>query len=492
MSQKQNVLLIYPGNIQSITKRMPLSILFLAESLIKEGYTPVLLDMQVDSFSKDLLRDTVCVGISTLTGGQINYGLAVARLIREANPEIPIVWGGIHPSIMPEQTARHPLVDYVVYGEGETAFPILVQALSSKSDMTKVPNLAYREGNGVRTSPKMPFINFNRANTLPYELLSLSKYQTSTRFEYQSSRGCPQGCLFCYNKGFNEFKWRAKDTAIVLDELEYIEKKFNPEYLFFVDDEFFIHRKRAQEIVSGMIDRGFGFKWKASIRIDTVNSYGKDMLDLLDRSRFMEMVMGAESGSDRILSLVKKKIKRADIVASARHLSGSKIIPQYSFMAGFPGETADDLGKTIDCIDELRKINSAIKINGLFFATPFPGTELFELACANGYRPPSILEEWADIDFILSYKNVPYIPQEFKRRLVVFAFIVRFRYLWMHSASFLQNAKNITTFKYWGFIAFRVLFKPFDALFRFRWRLRFTRFPVDIMIARLLLSKIAA
>lgn len=492
MAQKRNVLLVYPGNIKSITKRMPLSILYLAESLIKEGYDPVLLDMQVDSFSQDMLRDAVCAGISTLTGEQIKYGIAVADLIRRANPAIPIVWGGIHPSIMPEQTARHPLVDYVMYGEGEEAFPLLVKALDARGDCSAVPNLVFRQGSAVKSTPRIPFINFNRDNKLPYDLLPLSRYQTSTRFEYQSSRGCPHGCLFCYNEGFNQFKWRSKDSAIVLDELEQIKKRFNPQYLFFVDDEFFIHRKRAQDIMEGMLKRGLDFKWKAAIRIDTINASSREFLDLLDKSGCMEMPMGAESGSDRILALVKKKITRKDILASAGHTKGMRLVPQYSFMGGFPGETVDELNETVTCMDELWGINPEVKINGLFFATPFPGTQLFELAVANGYTPPLSLDEWGNIDFIMSYKNVPYVSREFTQKLVVFAFLVRFRYLWMHSASFLKNKKNMATFKYWGFVAFRILFSPFNVMFKVRWTNRFTAFPIDIFAARFVLSRIAA
>ncbi|MDD5675034.1 MAG: radical SAM protein [Chitinivibrionales bacterium] len=492
MSDRKKVLLIYPGNIKSITKRMPLSILFLAESLIEKGFDPVLLDMQVDQFDEKMLDNVVCVGISTLTGEQIKYGLSIATAIRACNPHIPLVWGGIHPSIMPEQTARHDLVDYVMCGEGEEAFPKLVQALLAGSDLSTVPNLRYEQDGTYKTTPNLPFLLFNKSNNLPYDLLSLPKYQTNTRIEYQSSRGCPHGCLFCYNKGFNAFKWRAKDSAIVLDELDKIEKRFNPEYLFFVDDEFFINRKRAQEIVTGMIARGFDFKWKATIRIDTLNTYDQAMLDLLDKSGFMEMAMGAESGSDKILNLVKKKIKRSDIVASAQRLAQSRMIPQYSFMSGFPTETIQDLHQTLDCMDELWSINKSIKVNGLFFATPFPGTELFDLAIQNGYKPPQDLAEWADIDFILSYKNVPYIPRSFTRELVVFSFIVRFRYLWMHTATFLNNPKNRSSAKYWGFVAFRVIFMPVNWIFSWRWRTRFTAVPLDVFAVRMLLSKIAA
>jgi radical SAM superfamily enzyme YgiQ (UPF0313 family) len=241
-----------------------------------------------------------------------------------------------------------------------------------------------------------------------------------------------------------------------------------------------------------LIDRGLTFKWKTSIRIDTVNSYDIEMLSLLEKSGFMEMVMGAESGSNRILNLVKKKITRQDILASAVHLVGKSIVPQYSFMSGFPTETIDDLHQTLDCIDELWKINKNIKVNGLFFATPFPGTELFDLAVAHGYKPPESLDKWADIDFILSYRDFPYIPKAFTRELVMFAYLVRFKFLWMHAATFLQNPKNRKSGKYWGFILFRIIFKPIDLLFTLRWRTRSTRLQFDVAAARFILSKIAA
>jgi len=107
------------------------------------------------------------------------------------------------------------------------------------------------------------------------------------------------------------------------------------------------------------------------------------------------------------------------------------------------------------------------QINGLFFATPFPGTQLFELAVANGYTPPLSLDEWGNIDFIMSYKNVPYVSREFTQKLVVFAFLVRFRYLWMHSASFLKNKKNMATFKYWGLLRSAFFFRPLTSCSRF-------------------------
>jgi anaerobic magnesium-protoporphyrin IX monomethyl ester cyclase len=483
------ILLIYPANSNTITKRMPLPILYLGEALIKHGYEPILLDMQVDVFSPSILDGVKFVGISTLTGQQIKYSISVAEQIRKLQPNVPIVWGGIHPTLMPEQTMESPLVDYVIRGEGEESFPQLIKALQTGIDLSTVPGLVYKQDNKMCLNQKSLFINFNKYNNLPYDLLSLSKYQTSIRMEYQSSRGCPYGCLFCYNRDFNKFKWRAKDANIVLDELQAIKERFNPTYLTIEDDEFFINKKRAEQIMQGMVERKLCFRWKTSIRIDSINSYDNDMLDLFDKSGFMEFATGAESGSNDTLLLIKKQINKDEILASARKLQQITTTPQYSFMTGFPGETVQDLRKTLDCIDELWKINKKIKVNGLFFATPFPGTGLYDLACSNGYQPPKSLEGWSALSFAESYKVVPYISEEFKRLFIVFSLIIKFKFLWMLSESFLQNRANRSTFKYWAFLIFHILFTPFKLIFNLRWKMRSVALPIDVFLVRLLLEK---
>ena len=258
----KKVLLIYPANIKTITKRIPLALLYLAESLLTKNYDPIILDLQVDNFNPIMLKDILCVGITTLTGPQILYGLKIAETIRAINPNIPIIWGGIHPSITYEQTIQHPLVDYIVYGEGEVTFLELVEAIDKKSKINQIPGVVYKEAGKIIVNTPRPFINFNKYNTLPYDLLSLSKYQTMDRFEYQSSRGCPFGCIYCYNKKYNFFKWRHKDSKIVLDELETIKNRFHSIILNLVDDEFFINKQRAFEIIKGMIERNIIFKWR--------------------------------------------------------------------------------------------------------------------------------------------------------------------------------------------------------------------------------------
>lgn len=493
-SYKKKCLLIYPGTLKIQVKRLPLSLLYLAESLLSiHHYEPIILDLQVDRFHPVFLKDVVCVGISTLTGKQIMYALKIAEKIKEINPNIPIIWGGIHPILTCQQTIKHPLVDYVVFGEGEETIKHLVQALDNGNKVDKILGVAHKQGEKVIINPPRPFINFNKYNNLPYDLLSISKYPTSNRFEYQSSRGCPYGCLFYYNKQFNFFRWRFKDSKIVIDELEKIKKIFNPTYLFLVDDEFFINKKRAFDIIKGLIERNIIFKWKPAVRIDMINTFTEEEFTLLEKSGCFELALGAESGSNRILKLIRKRITNKDIYESAKKSLHTKITPQYSFMSGFPTETKDELDETLNCIDQLWKINKKIKVNGLFLATPFPGTDLFNIVSKmKEYKVPDSLEEWGQIDLVYPKQSFAYIPDDLYKNFKIYNVIVQFIFLWMQSTSFLKVFKNINSLKYYKFFLFKILFFGFYLIFKFRWKKKFIKFPIDIVIMRNTLSKISS
>lgn len=489
-NSNKRVLLVYPGNISSISKRMPLSVLFLAESLISKGFDPVIWDMQVSTFDPSMTRNLLAAGISSLTGKQILYGLEAARKIREHVPEIPIIWGGIHATTMPEQTMENPFVDFIVQGEGEETLPELLECIAAAKLPVGVPGTVYESEGKVILNERRPFIQFNRYNNLPYDLLELSRYQTADRFEYQSSRGCPYGCSFCYNKKFNFFKWRAKESHIVLDELEAINRRFGSKTIHFVDDEFFIDRKRALEITSGIISRGLKFSWKPAIRIDAVNRYDKEFFETLARSGCYEFCMGAESGSDRMLQVINKKIRSEDILASARHLLSMDIgiVPQYSFLSGFPGEREEDLDATLDVIDKLWAINRKIKVNGLFIATPFPGTDFYEQAIsAPEYVAPKNLDEWGETNYLAVKKSIPYLSDRFYTRLKVYSTIIFFLYLWNHTVEYTSKTEHKVFRKYRQFLLFRFLFRPFHFLLSWRWKKRFTGIPLDVEIIRRIL-----
>ncbi|MCK4353364.1 B12-binding domain-containing radical SAM protein [candidate division WOR-3 bacterium] len=477
---KSKVLLISPGNKKDFTKRLPLALLFLAENLMANEYEPVILDMTVDNFSEGLLKNAICVGITSLTGRQILYGLQIAEQIRKLNPKLPIVWGGIHPSSLPVQTVRDPYVDIVVCGEGELTFLKIVTCLNNKQSLDGVEGIVYKENGEVFINKKRPFLNFDKRNYLPYDLLSLDKYQLSERFEYQSSRGCPYRCIFCYNHMFNACKWRMKSSNIVLEELEEIMRKFHPKTIFFVDDEFFINKKRVEKICKEIIEKNFDFKWHTTNRADIVAGYNNELLELLERSGCMSLAIGAESGSPKMLEFINKKITVEDTLESARKLSKTKITPVYSFVSGFPGETLNDLYMSLDLIDKLWKINSEARINGLFLAAPYPGTPFFQMAIEHKFIPPSSLGEWGTSNLLVSNRYNKWLPIKFLNELQLYSYLVRFLFMEMYTKAYLKRKELIRTLKYRLFIIFRLIFYPFFLLERIRWQHRNIKFPIDL------------
>jgi len=143
IDKKASVLLLYPktGMDMGSTVAPPHGLLTVAAPVLKDGYSVTLLDQRVQPVNRNIIAeylssDTICVAISAMTGTQILYALKLAQIVRDlTNGKVPIVWGGCHPSVMPEQTLEHENVDFVVNGEGDDTFLELVRALDHKKSL---------------------------------------------------------------------------------------------------------------------------------------------------------------------------------------------------------------------------------------------------------------------------------------------------------------------------------------------------------------------
>ena len=136
--QRPHCILLYPktGLDLGSTVAPPHALLTVAAPMLKAGYAVKLLDQRVERITEDVLRplissDLLAVGISTMTGTQVAFSLMLAKMIRAVAPNVPIVWGGCHPSVTPEQTLSHPLVDIVAVGEGDYTLLDIVEALGA-------------------------------------------------------------------------------------------------------------------------------------------------------------------------------------------------------------------------------------------------------------------------------------------------------------------------------------------------------------------------
>ncbi|MBN1870280.1 MAG: cobalamin-dependent protein, partial [Candidatus Omnitrophica bacterium] len=211
---KPDILFLYPktGMDFGSTIAPPHALLTVAAPILKAGYHVKLLDQRTHIITEHILKDylskdTICVGISTMTGTQIRNALILAQMVRNVTDgKVPIVWGGCHPSVAPEQTLANDKVDIVVSGEGDETFLELVQALAEKRSLKTVKGIYYTDGGKTVKTEKRPLLDVETLLPTPWELIDAEKYihpdmylKTSTRVLDigQTSRGCPFRCGFC-------------------------------------------------------------------------------------------------------------------------------------------------------------------------------------------------------------------------------------------------------------------------------------------------------
>jgi anaerobic magnesium-protoporphyrin IX monomethyl ester cyclase len=398
----KDVLLVFPGKYRAPNPQVPLSMLFLASWLIKEGFKPSIFDMRLQNIEDYKLGNPVLVGITSMSGFQIKYGIEFAKKVRAEQPDTPIVWGGVHPTLLPEQTVASQYVDVVVRGEGEATIADLAKKLSEKQPIDNVLGITFKRNNQPVSTTDREFINLDELPTsLPYNLLDVARYPSlkAGRVHLQTSRGCPHRCGFCYNTIFNKNQWRTKSSENILLEIQSLIEQFpNIKCLDFIDDNFFVSKQRVVEICRGLIEKKIGKTWRADCRFDYFADYDQDFVSLLEQSGCVELNFGAETGSPRLLEMIKKDETPQMMVSALGKLkSWAPTIEPYIFwMNGYPTETKEDLYETFKVQEEMKKANNLTQHIETCVFTPFPSPMFMQLN--PDYKLPRSLEEWANMD----------------------------------------------------------------------------------------------
>jgi anaerobic magnesium-protoporphyrin IX monomethyl ester cyclase len=470
--KRQEVLLVYPGKYGAPEPQIPLSLLHLASPLELAGYKVRIFDMRIENYKDFKIGNPVFVGISSMSGQQISYGLEFAEKVRTEVPSCPIVWGGVHPSLLPEQTIASRYADIVVRGEGELSIVELANKLSARLPLDKVPGITYKSEGKIKSNPNSPLIDLDSIPIdLPFNLLSLHEYPTlkAGRFHIQTSRGCPSRCSFCYNSTFNERIWRGKSASRVLDEIEYILVKFpNVKVIDPIDDNFFVDKKRVEDICRGIINRNITVSWRANCRFDYLATYGKGFLSLLEKAGCVELDFGGESGSEKLQSLVNKDVTFEQMIKSVENLRiwAPSIEPYVSWLSGLPNEKYKDLNKTFDLMDKMSQINPKTQHYGIFVYTPFPSPLMESLPAE--FKPPQSLEEWGNIEVF--HFDPPWHSKKYVEKLHVISAVTRY--------AFYPKARIMER----GF-AFKLGYKFMNEAAKFRWKHRYFGFPIELKIA---------
>lgn len=393
---------------------MPFSLLTLAKPLLDDDLADVVLfdGNQHNAADWERLLDehldqTLCIGVSIMTGGgQIGHALELVKIAKERSTCPPVVFGGPHVNVLPDQTARHELVDAVLVGPGQNSMPAFVTALRDKANWEDVPGLITSRGTELVRGP----VNPPRTGLMghyPWHLLDVEKYVRDDptvaprTLNYISSQGCVYKCQFCY-----ELTYQRKYSAMAADglvaDIDDLRRRYGLNGIKFYDADWFVNLRRAAAFCEGVIEGELDIRWAASINPNDIlkaRRAGIPLLELVAKSGGSRLLMGIESGNERVLrDVVRKEVTRDQIREVTADIAGHGLLGSYTFIVGFPGEHDDEVDDTYSLIEELRQLEPTPETRVHLFA-PYPGTPLYEDAVRAGFEPPATLEDWSHFDY---------------------------------------------------------------------------------------------
>lgn len=402
LMKKPIILLYHP---ESGAYNYPLSLLAIASLLDRSQYRIEIVDAGIETdplaHIEARLDDLLCLGVTVVTGRPIADALRVSQFVKERRPDLPVIWGGWHPSIFPDQCLASPYVDAVVTGQGEETFAEAVQRLVEKRGLDNCQGITFRYNGRTVRNPPRPFIDVNRFPPLDFSFLDVARYIEKRRapvLDFCSSQGCPWRCTFCSEPLINQRRWSGLEGPRLVSDLAALVKRYGFQDVHFMDELFFVNPKRVRSFAEALIASDVRLRWRATARADEIARAEDEFLALVRRSGGYHIFVGAESGSQAILNRIKKDISVEQIWVTAEKLHRFGFQGTFTFIVGFPHETPETTWETIEMAKRLRDMDSGFDTPLLFF-TPYPGTEEYLALAREGVPLPGTLEEWADREF---------------------------------------------------------------------------------------------
>ncbi len=392
----------------------PLGILALSTPLLNAGFQVCIIDSTITpDFEKRVLeemQDALCLAISLVTGPMIRETVQMARAAKQLYPDKPVVLGGWHPSLLPDQTLAAPYVDIVVKGQGEHAFLEVVERIEAGQSMHGISGVGYKQdGRLVFNAPRV----LTPIQELPPKAYHLADFDAYERLcgrrwaMYESSLACPYSCAYCTNEGVYGRKWNALEPEQVVEETTDLVTRYRLQLLWMVDDNFLVDRDRAVRIAEGLVRRGVKFDWSVQASTNLTVRLTLEELKLLRRAGLSQIAHGAESGSQKVLHAMNKDFQKLGTIYEATEkLTAAGIRPSFNLIFAFPGEGEAELRETIRMVMKVcRRYPGAEFWTNIF--TPYPGAPIMQRAFELGIDVPKTFEGWAD--FFPRYTRLPWL-----------------------------------------------------------------------------------
>jgi radical SAM superfamily enzyme YgiQ (UPF0313 family) len=392
----------------------PLGILAVATPLLRAGYEVRIVDSTITpDFRRRVieeLRDALCLAISLVTGPMIRETVQIARDAKRLFPEMPVILGGWHPSLLPGQTLSAEYVDVVVKGQGEDALLEIVERIHAGESLRGVAGVGFKDEGDIVFNPSRPLKPIREMPPKAYHLADFDAYERvcGRRWAmYTSSLACPYNCGYCTNEGVYGRKWNALDPEQVVEETTDLVARYGLQLLWIVDDNFLVDRERAVRIAEGLVRKGVPFDWSIQASTNLVCRLTVEELKLLRRAGLSQVSQGADTGSPKVMELMGKTFQTLETIhKAAARLSEAGIRPSFNMIFGYPGEGEKERRESVRLImDVCRRYPGAEFWTNIF--TPYPGAPVMQRAFELGIQVPRTFEGWAD--FFPRYTVLPWL-----------------------------------------------------------------------------------
>jgi len=390
----------------------PLGLAYMASYAEKQGYKVKLQDFDALSLEvKDIIPQIIqfspnVVGI-TCTTALMGKIIRIIELIKQVDKNIIVVVGGPHVCALPKETLKISKADIAVVGEGEETIIDILKYVNKKIKLEDIKGIVYKnKGKIIFNKPRELIEDLDKIPFPARHLLRIDKYKAPFHLSASeekfcnliATRGCPYHCIFCGQSIVFKNKVRKRSVKNVVDEIEFLIKKYDVKTFFFEDSTFVVYTDFVEGVCKEIINRNLKIKWGCNGRVNLAN---KKLLQLMRKAGCMSVFYGVESGNQDILDRIKKATNLNQIKTSIMMTKKAGISVNASFILGLPGETK----KTIE--DTIR---FAIALNPDFvsfsLATPYPGTEFYHIALKEGYN----LDDWSVFENA-RYGEALYVPK---------------------------------------------------------------------------------
>lgn len=412
----KKILLIQPNYIWT-TKRtwhFPPYVLCLLKAAVGDRAETIVFDPNFSNLSEKEVADVLkkvnpdLVGVTSVSTEYLNVSKLLISIVRKALPETVIVFGGVIPTVLLEETMKDRSVDYWMAGEGDMSFPKLIDELQKANpELSNVNGLAYwQNGKAIANNnvflenlDEIPFSDYsNVIRNIKMDKISIHDYGNmalkyaphflARKYPFAmtiTSRGCPFQCIFCAGRTVSGQKVRFRSAKNVLAEIDLLYKQGIKEVIF-LDDHFLANRRRALDIMNGIMERKYDMVWRCS----NVTAWllDKEILEVMYKSGCDFLTVSPESGNQYVLDhIVKKPLKLNNlpgILDMAKSIGFGIVV---NFIFGFPGETWEQIRDTVRYAEKLN-----VDMVNFHIATPLPKTELMEICLREKLLPDDYVE----------------------------------------------------------------------------------------------------